>query len=155
MVQDKNAWMLKQITPERVNEAISAGAHTSKDIAEEMNVYRTRVQVLLKKMADAGEVDRNKIGGTFVYTLANAKPIERSEVKEGLKRCSRCNLELGHSAFSRNRAQKDGYHGYCKICDKSYNIERMVSALPEPDKPLTDKERRALAREAKRLAKGE
>lgn len=69
MAHEKYKWCVKIITEERINQSIASGAQTSKDIAEEMGVYRSRVQALLKKMADAEEVERTDIGGTFVYTL--------------------------------------------------------------------------------------
>ncbi len=33
-----------------------------------------------------------------------------------MKRCPRCGLALDASAFYRNRAQSDGFDGWCKDC---------------------------------------
>ena len=39
------------------------------------------------------------------------------------KICSKCKEEKSVSQFSKNKALKDGYHGYCKLCDK--NIKKI------------------------------
>lgn len=48
-------------------------------------------------------------------TYANS-PRRTDPVPEGLKRCSRCEVDYPHPFFHRNAAKRDGLDGWCRTC---------------------------------------
>ena len=47
------------------------------------------------------------------------------------KYCPRCDIWLLHELFSKNKAQADGLHNYCKQCDSDYQKQKRRERDPE------------------------
>lgn len=59
----------KYITLDKVIESIKKGHNTVRGMATDLNVHRESMRSNLYDMYQAGEIDRNKIGQTYIYSL--------------------------------------------------------------------------------------
>jgi hypothetical protein len=58
------------------------------------------------------------------------------------KHCSKCNQDLELTLFSKNRATRDGYQGYCKACSKAVRDKDRASKYYQENKEYFKQKKR-------------
>lgn len=59
--------------------------------------------------------------------ILQQKAEKRNQHPDGVKRCSRCQIEKPYGSFNKDKSRNDGYRHYCKACGKNYRDGRDVS----------------------------
>ena len=70
------------------------------------------------------------------------KLLNKEEIPEGHKRCSRCKEILPFDHFNKNKGRKTGRDDYCKMCKSQMGLERKAKKIQEKEEAEREEQRK-------------